>query len=88
MNKCELYEKAVSDMMVRQALCTVTLMHEIDEIRKMQGLEVPFNIEKDGEFRVAKRLYREMYRLRYVTAKEVDDVVKRALELYAEGSRP
>lgn len=88
MNKCELYEKAVSDMMIRQALCTVTLMHEIDDICKMQGLEVPFNIEKDGEFRVAKRLYREMYRLRYVTAKEVDDVVKRALELYAEGSRP
>lgn len=88
MNKYELYEKAVSDMMVRQALCTVTLMHEINEIRKMQGLEVPFNIEKDGEFRAAKRLYREMYRLRYVSANEVDDAVKRAMELYAEGNRP
>lgn len=75
-------------MMVRQALCSVTLMHDINEICKMQGLEVPFNIEKDGEFRVAKRLYREMYRLRYVTANEVDNAVKRALELYAEGIRP
>lgn len=88
MSKGELYENAVSDMMVRQALCSVTLMHEINEICKMQGLEVPFNIEKDGEFRVAKRLYREMYRLRYVTANEVDNAVKRALELYAEGIRP
>lgn len=88
MSRCKLYENAVSDMMVRQALCTVTLMHEINEIRKMQGLEVPFNIEKDGEFRVAKRLYREMYRLRYVTADEVDAAVKRALELYMEGCRP
>ena len=88
MSKCKLYEDAVSDMMVRQALCTVTLMHEINEIRKMQGLEVPFNIEKDGEFRVAKRLYREMYRIRYETAEEVNAAVKRALELYAEGNRP
>ena len=88
MSKGELYENAVSDMMVRQALCSVTLMHDINEICKMQGLEVPFNIEKDGEFRVAKRLYREMYRLRYVTANEVDNAVKRALELYAEGIRP
>ena len=88
MSRCELYENAVSDMMVRQALCTVTLMHEINEIRKMQGHEVPFDIEKDKEFRVAKRLYREMYRLRYVTANEVDAAVKRALELYAEGCRP
>ena len=88
MGRSELYDSAIFDMMVHQVLCTVVLTYDAIEFRKYQGLDDPFDIEVKGEFKVVKKLYRDIYDPRYVPADEVNAAVECALKLYHSGCRP
>lgn len=80
----ELYETAQFQISVREVLCTIIMMNDVIEISEATGAEHPFELEKRGEFNTVKKLYRRIYKPKYMTATMIDEAVKRALVLYKE----
>ena len=75
-------------MKVREVLCTIVMMQDALAITAALGEADPFDINKKGEFRVVKKLYRDIYKPKKMTPAQVDEAVSRALNIYNRGFRP
>ena len=82
------YESAWFQVKVREVLCTIVMMQDTIEITSALGEADPFDINKKGEFRVVKKLYRDIYKPKKMTPAQVDEAVSRALNIYNRGFRP
>lgn len=88
MDSEDVYESAWFQVKVREVLCTIVMMHNAIEITSALGEADPFDIDKKGDFRVVKKLYRDIYKPKKMTSVEVDEAVSRALTIYNRGFRP
>ncbi len=84
----DVYESAWFQVKVREVLCTIVMMQDALAITAALGEADPFDINKKGEFRVVKKLYRDIYKPKKMTPAQVDEAVSRALNIYNRGFRP
>ena len=73
---------------IREVLCTILIMQNAIEVISLLDEDDPFDINKKGRFRAVKKLYRDIYKPNNMTPTEVDEAVKRALDVYDGGWRP
>lgn len=88
MDPDDVYESAWFQVKVREVLCTIVMMQDAIEITAALGEADPFEINKKGEFKAVKKLYRDIYKPKKMAPAQVDEAVNRALDLYNNGWRP
>lgn len=82
MDSEDIYESAWFQIKIREVLCTIVMMQDAIEIASIMNEESPFDIGKKSEFKIIKKLYRDIYKAKNMTADQVDEAVNRAIDLY------
>lgn len=87
MEQEDVYESAWFKVKVREVLCTVIMMHDAIEIEYALGRANPFIKGRRDKSKAVKKLYRDLYKPKDMTPKQVDEAVARALEIYKRRCR-